>query len=188
MVNERGQSRTRLCRILHGCLCLIFLAFLLAGCSDDVSIGDNQGKPSGKVSDFSDCGGFNPAKTAIRPGSSQDCLEYQYDGKGVLTLHHIDAGFNCCPGEISADISFEGDTIGIVEKENFGTNGACHCLCLFDIDLRIDDLQPGKYFIRVGELYLSEGDEPLEFEVDLSSSSSGSHCVSRNHYPWLEIQ
>jgi hypothetical protein len=28
------------------------------------------------------------------------------------------------------------------------------------------------------------GDEPLEFNVNLTSSPSGSYCVSRAHYPW----
>jgi hypothetical protein len=110
-----------------------------------------------------------------------DCVEYRYDGSGILYLDHINAGFNCCPGEIVADITITGGTITISEGE---TESACDCLCLFDVHYRIDDLPPGTYTITFIEPYRRGDDEVLEFTVELEGTASGSHCEERSHYPW----
>ncbi len=113
----------------------------------------------------------------------QDCIEYQYDGEGVLLLKHVNSGFNCCPDEILGEITLVGNTITITENESL-ESGGCDCLCLFDVDYQINDVPPGEYTITVNQLYLMEGDELLQFTVDLTSSTSGEYCVQRDHYPW----
>jgi hypothetical protein len=110
-------------------------------------------------------------------------MEYTYDGESTLLLKHINAGFNCCPDEIIANITIEGNLITIEEDESL-ESGGCDCICLFDLDLEITNLQPGEYTIKVIELYVFPDDEPLEFTVDLSSSPSGIYCVERTIYPW----
>jgi hypothetical protein len=115
------------------------------------------------------------------PSPDEDCVQYEYDGTGVLTLKHVNAGFNCCPGKITADIDIENNVITIVEHES---ESACRCLCLFDVDYKIENLQPGEYEIKFAELYLDSGDDPLEFTCDLSQAPSGTYCVKRSHYPW----
>jgi hypothetical protein len=114
--------------------------------------------------------------------SDKDCIEYEYDGEDVLLLTHVNAGFNCCP-EITADITIVDNIITIEEIE---ISGDCDCLCLFDVYYEIINLEPGEYTILVVEPYLHEDEEILEFTVDLSSSTSGSYCVDRYHYPWGE--
>ncbi len=111
----------------------------------------------------------------------KSCIEYQYSDTNVLLLSHINAGFNCCPGELSADITVEGNLITIEESES---EAGCRCLCIYDLDYEIRYLESGVYQIRIVELYLNEEDEPLNFTIDLSSSPSGSYCVDRTHYPW----
>lgn len=110
----------------------------------------------------------------------QDCIEYSYSEGEVLALSHINTAFNCCP-EFEADISVVGGKIVVGERE---ISGLCNCLCLFDLDYRVLDLDPGVYVVSVSQEYLREGDEPLEFTIDLLASPSGSHCVQRDHYPW----
>lgn len=114
---------------------------------------------------------------------NQDCIEYQYYGDSVLEIHHINAGFNCCPGEIVADIDINNNLIVIRENE---TESGCFCLCLFDVNYKIEGLIPGKYTIIVIEPYTNDQDEKLEFTVVLSGATSGTYCVYRNHYPWIE--
>jgi hypothetical protein len=114
----------------------------------------------------------------------QDCVEYYYDGENTLLLKHINAGFNCCPDQILANITIQGNTITIQENESLEPSGGCDCLCLFDVDYQISNLSPGEYTIRIDGMYLEEGDEELEFTVDLSTSPSGIFCVYRDHYPW----
>ncbi len=111
-----------------------------------------------------------------------DCMVYQYEG-GILKLNHINAGFNCCPEQIVVDIQVVGDTILIEESE---INGMCFCLCLFDLEMQINYLEPGEYLIRVIEPYLAENDEPLEFTIDLVAEPAGAYCVPRLGYPWEE--
>jgi len=115
---------------------------------------------------------------------NEDCLVYNYDGVGRLTLIHINAGFNCCP-VIAANIGVEGQQILIQELDSLD-NGGCHCLCLFDVSYEIVGLTPGSYDISVIEPLRSESDPPLEFMVDLSGATSGQFCVPRTVQPWMQ--
>lgn len=138
--------------------------------------------PSGSLTGYEGCKEFSKdgATDSIPP--DQDCMVYQYDGEGVLLLEHINAGFNCCPDELLAEITIQDNIITIEEDESL-ESGGCDCLCLFDVDYRIDNLPPGEYTIKAYGMYLL-GAEILEFTVDLTSSPSGMHCVYRDHYPW----
>jgi hypothetical protein len=130
---------------------------------------------TGNLVNYSDCKELFSIRT-----STEDCIEYIYDGENVLMLKHINAGFNCCP-EIAVNISINNHTIEIEEIE---ISGVCKCLCLFDINYEIKELNPGNYTIRVIEPFINEDEEILEFQVDLSSKISGSFCVDRYNYPW----
>ncbi len=133
---------------------------------------------------FSDCKTFQKASSPDSTPPNQTCIEYQYDGQSVLSINHINAGFNCCPDELAAIISIEGNVITIEEVE-YLYSGGCDCLCLFNLDYEITGLPPGEYTVIVIEPYRHPDDEPLEFTINLSSSpSSGSHCVYRSYYPW----
>jgi hypothetical protein len=112
--------------------------------------------------------------------SSDDCIEYSYDGTSVLSIKHVNAGFNCCPEKVSADFVIVDDTIKVTEKEK---SSLCDCSCLFDLDYTIKNLAPGEYFIKVYEPYAFEG-KKLEFEINLQTQTSGSYCVQRDYYPW----
>lgn len=164
------------------CSALILL-LLIAGCTekDTTSFNPINSGPAGRLVDYGGCKDFKGAEALDGAPPDKDCIEYMYNGERVLLLKHINAGFNCCPVEILADISIEGNIITIEESE---AESACDCLCLFDLDYEIKNLQPGEYTIRIIEPYTTGDDEKLEFTVDLSSSPSGSYCVDRKHYPW----
>ena len=66
----------------------------------------------------------------------------------------------------------------------FLDQGGCHCLCLFDLEYQINKLPPGEYYIIISQPYLNEGDDILQFPMNLGTSPSGRYCVDRNHYPW----
>lgn len=121
------------------------------------------------------------APAALGAGSDVECLEYEYDGRSVLRLKHVNAGFNCCPGTISADIEIASGRIFIRESES---SSLCDCNCLFDLDYEVVLLAPGLYRIEVVGPYQPSGDPPLEFLADLTGPSSGSFCVKRSRYPW----
>jgi len=139
--------------------------------------------PTGTVISYTGCKTFILGSSPDSIPPDQDCIQYQYDGESVLLIKHINSGFNCCPDDIMADVTIQDNLITIEEEESL-EGGGCWCLCLFDVDMRINNLEPGEYTISVSGLYLYPEDEPLEFTVDLISSPSGTYCVERDHYPW----
>ena len=148
------------------------------------SCGPSSGPgPVGRLVGRTDCKGSGGVKTgtAAGPTSSQECIEYDYDGRGVLRLKHVNAGFNCCPGTVSADIEISGDTIRISESES---SSLCDCSCLYDLSYEIAALASGVYRISVIGPYQPEEGPPLEFLLDLDQASTGSFCVQRTQYPW----
>ncbi|UCC43050.1 MAG: thrombospondin type 3 repeat-containing protein [Candidatus Zixiibacteriota bacterium] len=141
-----------------------------------------QGSPSGSIIDHTGCKSIPLGDPVPDTSNDLSCIEWAYDGGSILTLNHVNAGFNCCP-IIAADIRFDGNTI-IVEELDSLENGGCDCLCLFDVEYEITNLSPGEYRILVIEPYRWEGDIELDFTIDLSTAGSGVHCESRTHYPW----
>ena len=141
------------------------------------------GSPPEIIVNFGSCKTFQKVTASDSIPPDKDCIEYQYDGENVFSIKHINAGFNCCADEIRAIVNIQDSIITIEEREYFSV-GPCHCLCLFDLDYAIGGASPGEYTIRFIEPYLPEGDQVLESIIDLSSSTSGSHCVDRSAYPW----
>ena len=115
--------------------------------------------------------------------NDQTCVSYEYNEFGTLSIYRGMAGFNCCPSELGASFSIDGNTITITEIENLD-DGGCHCLCLFDLEYEIVNLPPGEYNIVIEEPYLPSGDQPLEFIINLTAAGSGTFCVERTNYPW----
>ena len=140
--------------------------------------------PQGRLISRTNCKSSLPTNSQAAETSrvaSQECVEYIFDGKSVLRLKHVNAGFNCCPGTVSADIQITGGEIRIREKES---SSLCDCNCLYDLDYEFVGVAPGIYRILVIGPYQIESEPPLEFLIDLSGAASGSYCVERTHYPW----
>jgi hypothetical protein len=139
-----------------------------------------EGDTNGGLVDVGDCKQTITGIPTVSASSDQDCIEYWYDGGGVLRLKHVNAAFNCCP-VVAVDIRVEGTTITIEEIE---IEGHCLCLCLYDVIYEIQDLDPGVYDLHVIEPHLPPGDPVLEFTMDLTTEPSGNYCVLRSGYPW----
>ena len=152
------------------------LLIALVGCRSEPSgPTSTTAEPTGQLTGYTGCS--SPQLT----GPADDCLEYEYFRDGSLHLRHVGAGFNCCPGEISATITISANEVVIAEAES---ESACRCLCLYTIEYEIKNLQRGRYEIRLLEPYVTDEDDPLVCTIDLTASSSGRCCVERNHYPW----
>jgi hypothetical protein len=60
----------------------------------------------------------NELKTTSKISPAQSCLEYIFDSQtGILSLKHINAGFNCCPDSLFCQLKIKGDTLIIIEFE-----------------------------------------------------------------------
>jgi hypothetical protein len=131
----------------------------------------------------SDCKNFN-LKSALQSGdygSDSSCVSYDYNfQEKKLIIKHINAGFNCCPGEIYCDIDIKNDTIFLRESEE---KAECNCNCLYDIDINISEVAKQKYYISFNEPYCND-QEKILFEIDLAQNETGVICVQRTLYPW----
>jgi hypothetical protein len=170
-------------RSVETAVCLVMAILLCCftwGCDKTKCTGSDSTGPTGQLTSSTGCKTWAMDADTDTMSSSQDCIKWDYDGKGHLGFTHVNAGFNCCP-KFEAVTYVEGGTIYVVEHE---IEGLCDCICLFDLAYEIDGLEPGVYRMTVTQECLREGDDPLDFTMDLIGSPSGHYCVERNHYPW----
>ncbi|HLP46247.1 MAG TPA: hypothetical protein VK186_00350 [Candidatus Deferrimicrobium sp.] len=177
------MSKKRMTVLLFIICMAIFITITFAGCKKN---SEPLGPLSGWLVKYEGCKQTATANNnrgeEVLSTAGNDCLEFNYDGAGTLALKHIDAGFNCCPGTLTADIAFNGNQITITEKES---QQGCHCSCLFDLFYELKNVSPGAYTIRIIEPYIPENDPVMVFTLELTSAKSGTLCVERNHYPWI---
>jgi hypothetical protein len=163
-------------------LCLVLFLVMTPGCDKETTTGPIHGDTSTGLLSHSSCKDFTTSSALSATPSNRDCIEYELKGDGTLHVRHVNAAFNCCIDDIAADITISNDTITVVEREELTT--PCFCLCLYDLEYRFADIEPGTYVLIVVEPYTETGDAPLSFTVDLSTTPSGTYCVDRDHYPW----
>jgi hypothetical protein len=122
-------------------------------------------------------------KRVMNLENTETAVSYDYDvNTGILKLTHMNAGFNCCPGDIFTLSKLRNDTIFIEEYES---EAACRCNCLYDIDMMAQGVPVDKYIVAFSEPYAQPGDE-VEFSVDLKNNPTGKHSQKRSGYPWGE--
>lgn len=162
---------------------LLSMAALPACSEEDESTNPtNEHNPGIELQHATECKVFDKAVGVGSLPSSESCLEYSYDFRTrTLAFTHLNAAFNCCPGELAVNMTLEENIITIIEREQ---EAGCFCLCLYDLDFAIHDLNPGSYRIVVIEPYLKDEDAALSFSVDLHEVPSGKSTVPRVHYPW----
>ncbi len=124
-----------------------------------------------------------------------DCISWDWDGSDTLSVVHINAGLNCCPGTIVGHVhpvyycidgrKDEPQLAGFEITETEGDDAImCHCLCLYDLTYEITGITGGVLTIRFIEPYIGEGAEKLAVTIDLDAEPTGTHCVQRETYPW----
>jgi hypothetical protein len=160
---------------------LLILLFVFGGCEENILTPDSQ--PVGTFVGYEGCKTFttDSGLDASSYVNTKECIEYEYDGASILRLKHINAGFNCCPGEIDATISVSNNMILIEDREEAQ---GCFCQCLFDLQYEILELGRGEYTLAITGPYIQDTDERLLFNLRLAGPSSGIFCVNRTHYPW----
>jgi hypothetical protein len=160
------------------------LTLLIAACEEKSENNEenDQTDVSGWLTYHTDC--KDTFKSGIEEKVTSDtlsCIQYEYDeAESILKIKHINAGFNCCPEELYCHFSFSGDTIVITESEK---DHLCHCNCLYDLDMVLQNVEEKKYRIKLIEPY-AESQAALNVEIDLASNTEGSFCVTRKLYPW----
>jgi len=154
---------------------VLFTALVLQGCNKA------EQQIEGQLVSHSDCKSSKTLAIYAETPDTLSCMNYTYDGPGkILSLEHINAGFNCCPNEITCSFSENGDTIIISEREE---SSLCNCNCLFDLKIELVNIEAKSYIIKVIEPYCGK-QEKLVFTFDPEISPAGSACAKRKVYPW----
>lgn len=158
---------------------LIGLILFLVGC--EKTNPESHKNLAGEVLNYSSCKSGNSTSKFKMDSDTLSCVNYTYHhDQKKLVLKHINAGFNCCPGDISCRFELVGDTIKVREFEELQQ---CSCNCLYDLDLEIDGIEDKSYILYFIEPYY-QGPNLLIFKIDLSDEATGDYCVTRNNYPW----
>jgi len=159
-----------------------FILILLAtSCNKNTGETEEQPGVTIIVKNLSECLDLIKTTGSLQADSNQCCIIYNYNTENNrLNITHENAGFNCCPGEITCAISFSNDTITIEEIPEYAI---CNCECLFNLEIEVNGVLSKSYFLKFIEPYAGD-QEKLEFIIDLQQQFSGEYCVERDQYPW----
>ena len=160
----------------------LLVVFLLGGLvlsCENPSHGESS--VTGKIITQSTCKSNAPAYFSVSAvPDSISSVEYVFDSvQHKLSMKHINAAFNCCPGTLSCRVVLRLDTIIIQEREK---ESLCDCNCLYDLELELNGVGAKPYFVKLEEPYATV--QPILFEMDLSQQTQGLFQVIRTYYPW----
>lgn len=86
-------------------------------------------------------------------------VSVEVEGCAVI-VHHTGVVTNCCL-EYDTKVSFDGATLELREVD---LGPPCDCICPFDLEARIEGLEPGRYALVV---HAFNHPEPLTFSIDI---------------------
>jgi len=116
---------------------------------------------------------------------SKEGLSFTYfPNEKILYLKHINSGFNCEPGKISAKINISNTTITIEEIQE---SPSAYCNCLFDISYDFRHIENKTYLVSItNPIIKGTENQQLSFYIDLTQKTQGEFTLFRGFYPWAE--
>lgn len=127
----------------------ILLAFVMAltavACDNNDENPVGEGQVPVTLKNFANTGCKGNSARAIGDSSAlSEAIEYSCIHEGYLYLNHVDAIFNCCPGELNASVKVDGNLITVSE---WSTEDGCKCICPYDLSYEIGPLQEGVAYV-----------------------------------------
>ena len=91
-----------------------------------------------------------------------------------LKIKHSNAIFPCCPdGELIAKASLTNDTIVLKE---YSTDQTCDCLCPYDLEYTIGEIEHGKYTVSMAY----EDYSYFSFTINFNSDTDTTIIINHN--------
>jgi hypothetical protein len=121
----------------------------MSGCSSD-SENEGSADPSTfHVRNFANSG--CKASVGVREmtrswDDTQEYIEYKALKDGYLSLNHVNALFNCEPGELKMQAIVSGNEIRILETEE---QALANCICHYDLYCEVGPLSNGNYTVII---------------------------------------
>ncbi|MCD4833683.1 MAG: hypothetical protein K8R31_07795 [Bacteroidales bacterium] len=149
-----------LSKILFLCGVIVFTAF---SCEKD-----NVDNKIFHVKDFS----YDGCKSTSNKSSTDEYIEYKTVDENYLSVKHVNALFNCCPGKLIANAKIDSTKLIVIEDEE---EHGCDCICPYDLNYKIGPLEYGQYqlVIKKGELLIY-----AEFPITFNSSTDTTHYIN----------
>ena len=112
-------------------------------------------------------------------GFHQESVEYKALGNGYLSINHVNACFNCEPGELKMEATISGNEIRIVETEEYA---GANCICPYDLYCEVGPLENGDYtivFVNGYDLSSSKhAEERFHFNISYKNGLNGKVNIS----------
>ena len=123
-------------------LAFFFFTFIFGCTEDNPESLENQSLPIVNTQ-FSDC--KNATKSTKE---DEQYIELKSVNENQLKVTFVNAILNCCPGEIFTDAIIQDNVLKVIFIET-PPGGLCNCLCPYDLECVIDNMQNQKYKIEV---------------------------------------
>ena len=106
-------------------------------------------------------------------------IEYKSMEDGYLSIKHVNAMFNCMPGELRMEATISGNEIAIIEEDYHETDNyiSASCLCPYDLYCEVGPLTAGTYTVVV---YLKNYPliEKARFTISYAKGLEGKYVIS----------
>ena len=123
-------------------IALFCLCFLFTGCSSDESI---KGASNGPFS-VRDVANSGCKSTSHTRSEYPEYFEFKACDGGYLSVNHVNAMFNCVPGELKIEAIIDGNVIKILEMEE---TALANCICPYDLYCEVGPLSNGDYEVVI---------------------------------------
>lgn len=151
---------------------ILCLTVLLSSVHCGIELGNHE-HPGNIVTGNSGCKDNALGAAAISGGQTYiESVHYSYEGT-TLFLKHINTSFNCCPEHITATTTVTTGMITIEERED---SSNCDCICLYDLNMQIDNVEAGQYGVRISKPQIPAF-PAIEFTMDLHTQPSGTYDI-----------
>lgn len=109
---------------------------------------------------------YGDCKIGILKSTDSERVEYETVDNNYLQFNHINAIFNCEPGELLVNVEIINDSIIIEEREE---QAIANCICPYDLCYRFGPMNYNKYLVTIRH----GGADYAEFSIKFNSSTSG---------------
>jgi hypothetical protein len=135
-------------------LSVIFILFLANTSCDNTDFPSDEF--SAQEINYGDC-------KPVKKSTTEEYLILTSSEDFYLEIKHVNSWFNCSPGQIMVDASFEGNNISINE---YSTDNSANCICPYDLSFMLGPLQ-----YRTYNLIVKRGDfEIVNVEIEFKKN------------------
>ena len=134
--------------LVIGAAVMLFVG--MSSCSSDSENEGSAGPSNFHVRNVANSGckafPFAAAARKVTMEDNREYIEYKALTDGYLSINHVNAKFNCEPGELKMQAIVSGNEIRILETEE---QALANCICHYDLYCEVGPLSNGNYTVII---------------------------------------